>query len=127
MKRISIITLVNIFVNITSWIFVIFIFLFLVATSIFVILFTTKRQHVLHLVEKHDYPALGKLLEENAESPSLEFYLQSCATCDKSPSFLTVTRAGMEKGRLVFADLLNTTLTPQEHTALLQEIKFSNK
>jgi hypothetical protein len=78
-----------------------------------------------NLIKLHDYAAIGKMLEENMDVPGLELYLQSCPTCEKSDSFLTVTKTGKEKGRLVFTDLLNTTLTPQENKLLLEGINFA--
>lgn len=84
-----------------------------------------REMEILNSIKLHEYDAVRKLLEENADMPSLEFYLQSCKTCEKSNSFLTISKTGMQKGRLVSSDLLNTTLTPHENKLLLEEIRPS--
>ncbi len=84
-----------------------------------------RELEIRNFMKLHDYPAVGKMLEENVDIPGLELYLQSCKTCEKSDSLLTVTKTGMEKGKLAFTDLLNTTLTPRENKLLLEEINNS--
>lgn len=84
-----------------------------------------KELEIRNFIKLHGYHALGKMLEENVDVPGLEFYLQSCETCEKSDSFLTVTKTGMKNGRLTFADLLNVTLTPNENKLFVEAIKFA--
>jgi hypothetical protein len=84
----------------------------------------TKELEIRNFIKLHDYAALGNILEENVDVPGLEFYLQACATCEKSASFLTLTKTGMKNGRLAFTDLLTVTLTPHENILLGEAIKF---
>jgi hypothetical protein len=79
---------------------------------------------VLGLIRQKDFVELGKLLEENAEVPSVEIYLEGCQECDKGPSRLIVRRASLDpKGRLQFIDASQTVLPPGESALLLDQIK----
>lgn len=84
-----------------------------------------RELEVMNLIRRHEYDSIGKMLEENVNVPGLELYLQSCKTCEKSDSFLTVSKTRMDKGRLVFADLLNNALAPRERKLLQEGIDFS--
>lgn len=82
-----------------------------------------KEIDVLNLIKLKDYSNVGQALEENADVPSTEFYLQSCPVCDKSNSLLSATKVRSQNGRLTFADILSTTLTPHEKKLFVKEIK----
>lgn len=86
----------------------------------------SRELEIRNFIKLHDYAAVGKMLEENVDVPGLELYLQGCKTCEKSDSFLTVTKTGMKKGKLEFIDLLNTKPRPHENKLLLGEIRFLN-
>jgi hypothetical protein len=79
-----------------------------------------KELEIRNFIRLHDYNAVGQMLEENVDVPGLELYLQSCKTCEKSDAFLTISKTGMEKGKLALTDLLDTTLTPRENKLLLE-------
>jgi hypothetical protein len=83
-----------------------------------------KELEIRNFIKLHDYAALGNMLEENVDVPGLEFYLQACTTCEKSDSFLTLTKTGVKNGRLAFTDLLTVTLMPHENKLLVEAIKF---
>lgn len=79
---------------------------------------------VLDLIRQKGFVELGELLEENAEVPSVEMYLEGCRECDKGPSRLIVRRASLDpKGRLQFTDASQTVLPPGEGAQLLDQIK----
>src|SRR5215207_7911882 len=60
---------------------------------------------LLHLVKQKDFIELGRLMEKNAELPSLEVYFQGCAVCGQSRSDLVVRHAFQNaKGGLQFTD-----------------------
>jgi hypothetical protein len=86
-----------------------------------------KEIEILNLIKQRDFAGMGKNLEENSDSPSLELYLQGCKSCDKSNSFLTISKAKYQNGKLVFSELLRTTLKPEEKKLLVDEIKFLEK
>lgn len=77
-----------------------------------------KELEIMNLIKLNDYSGVGQALEENADVPSTEFYLQSCPTCEKSFSSLSVTKVRSVNGKLTFTDLLNTTLTPGQSKML---------
>ncbi len=83
-----------------------------------------KAAEIVNLIKQNDYVGVGKALEENPEMPSAEFYLQSCTSCDKNISFLSVTKVSRRNGKLIFTDILNTSLKPRESKLLVQEIRF---
>jgi hypothetical protein len=81
---------------------------------------------LLELIEQKDFTALGKLMDKNAELPSLEVYFQGCTVCGKSPSQLVVRRAAQgAKGILQFTDATKTTLQPNESMTLFNQFSFS--
>jgi hypothetical protein len=81
---------------------------------------------LLDLLQKKDFSGLGKLIEKNAEVPSLELYLHGCQVCGKSQSQLMVRRASQgAKGSLQFKDATQTTLQPNESVLLLNQLSFS--
>ncbi len=79
---------------------------------------------VLNLIKQRDFPAVGKMLEENPDAPSTELYLQSCISCQKSPSFLTFANARFVNGRLILKEVMKTTLSPMESNLFVKEITF---
>lgn len=83
-----------------------------------------QETNILNSIKLQDYASVGKSLEENPDLPSVELYLQSCMSCKKNDSFLSISRVRREKGRLLFTDVLNKTLTSHESKLFLDEIKF---
>ncbi len=80
---------------------------------------------LLDLIKQKDFIQLGKLIEKNAELPSVEMYLQSCEICNKSNSHLVVRRAFRgSKGGLQFSDELQTVLQTRDSTQLLNQLRF---
>jgi hypothetical protein len=80
---------------------------------------------LLDLINKKDFIELGRLMEENAELPSLEIYLQGCEVCNKSHSHLVVRHALQgPRGGLQFTDASKIILQPQESVLLLDQLKF---
>jgi len=81
---------------------------------------------VLDLIRRKDFGELGKLMEENAELPSLEVYFQGCESCGGSRSQLVVRHAFQgAKGALQFKDAAQTILQPAESRSLLKQLSFS--
>lgn len=85
-----------------------------------------KETEILNSIKQKDFTDIGAILEENSESPSLEFYLQSCKSCDKSNSSLSITLVKFLNGRLVSKEISETILKPFEKKLLVEEIKFLN-
>jgi hypothetical protein len=81
---------------------------------------------LLDLIEQKNFIELGKLMDKNAELPSLEVYFQGCEVCRKSHSHLVVRRAFQNpRAGLQFSDASKTLLHPQESTLLLDQLKFN--
>jgi len=81
---------------------------------------------VLDLIRRKDFSELGKLMEENAELPSLEVYFQGCEVCGGSRSRLVVRHAFQgTKGALQFKDAAQTILQPSESMSVLKQLSFS--
>ncbi len=87
---------------------------------------SANESFLLDLIRQKEFSRLGKLIERNAEVPSLELYLYGCQVCGKSQSQLTVRRAFQgAKGGLKFTDAVQTTLQPNESVILLNQLSFS--
>jgi hypothetical protein len=87
---------------------------------------SANESFLLDLIRQKDFSGLGKLIEQNAEVPSLEVYFQGCQVCGKSQSQLVVRRASQSaKGALQFSDASLTTLQPTESALLLNQFSFS--
>ena len=81
---------------------------------------------VLDLVRQKDFVELQKLMEPNAELPSLEVYFQGCEVCGGSQSRLVVRHAFQgAKGALQFEDTAQASLQPAESQSLLKQLSFS--
>lgn len=86
---------------------------------------SANKSVLIDLIKQKDFIELGKLMEENAELPSLELYLQGCQVCNKSHSRLVVRHAFQgPKGGMQFADTSKIVLQPQESVLLLSQLKF---
>lgn len=86
----------------------------------------TNESLILDLIRQKDFIELGKLMEPNAELPSLEVYFQGCQVCGKSQSQLVVRHASQSaKGTLQFKDAAQTILQPAESLLLLQQASVS--
>lgn len=82
-----------------------------------------KESLLLDLVRRKDFAELGTILEENADVPSVELYLQSCEKCQKGTSHLFVRRAFRNTtGRLEFSDATQATLQPRESASLSEQL-----
>ncbi len=78
-----------------------------------------KEPILLDLIQRRDFVELGQLIEENADLPSIELYMQDCEKCKKGTAHLTVRRAFRSpRGPLQFADLLQTNLQAAEKVSL---------
>ena len=87
---------------------------------------SANESFLLDLIRQKDFSELGKLIEQNAEVPSLEVYFQGCQVCGKSPSQLVVRHAFQSaKGTLQFTDAAQTVLQPTESALLLNQFSFS--
>jgi len=74
-----------------------------------------KESALLDLIKQRNFVELGQLIEENADLPSTELYVQGCEKCKKGTAQLTVRRAfKSSRGGLQFADILQTKLQPAE-------------
>jgi hypothetical protein len=81
---------------------------------------------MLDLIRQKDFAGLGKLMEPDADLPSLEVYFQGCQVCGKSQSQLVVRHAFQStKGTLQFKDTSQTILQPVESALLLQQVSPS--
>ena len=47
-----------------------------------------------------------------------EFHLQNCPSCDKTVSFLSITKVRRANGKLTFTDVSNSTLMPGQSKML---------
>jgi hypothetical protein len=81
---------------------------------------------MLDLVRQKDFVELRKLMEPNAELPSLEVYFKGCEVCGGSQSQLVVRHAFQgTKGALQFKDAAQTSLQPAESLSVLRQLSFS--
>jgi hypothetical protein len=81
-----------------------------------------KETEILNSIKQKDFGSVGALLEENSESPSLEFYLQNCSkSCEKGDSFLSVTLVNFLKGRMISKDISEITMKPIERKLFIQK------
>jgi hypothetical protein len=84
---------------------------------------TANESLVLDLVRQKDFAGLGKLIEKNADVPSLELYYQGCQICGQSQSQLVVRHTFQNgKGVLQFSDAAQTVLQSGESTQLLSQL-----
>ena len=80
---------------------------------------------LLDLIKQKDFIELGKLMDQNAELPSLEVYFQGCEVCNKGHSHLVVRHAFQgPRGGLQFTDASKIVLQSQESVLLLSQLKF---
>lgn len=85
----------------------------------------SKEMEILNSIKQKDFASVGAVLEENSESPNLEFYLQNCSkSCEKGDSFLSVTLVNFLKGRMISKDISEITMKPIEKKLFMQEMKF---
>lgn len=79
---------------------------------------------LLDLLKQKDFVELGKLIEKNAELPSLEIYFHGCEVCNKGQSRLIVRHAFQSsKGMLQFTDASQTILQPGDSVRLLNQLR----
>ena len=77
-----------------------------------------NKSMLLDLIRRRDFVEVGKLLEENADLPSIELYMKSCESCDKGISHLTVQQAMQgPRGSVQFSDISKITLQPGDRLA----------
>jgi hypothetical protein len=87
---------------------------------------SANESFLLGLIRQKDFAELGRLMEPNAELPSLEVYYQGCKVCGKGPSQLVVRRASQSaRGMLQFTDATRTILQPNESADLLSQLSTS--
>jgi hypothetical protein len=87
---------------------------------------SANESFLLDLIRQKDFSGLGKLIEQNADLPSLEVYFQGCQVCGRSPSQIVVRHASQSaKGTLQFTDAAQTMLQPNESMSLLSQLSFS--
>jgi hypothetical protein len=85
----------------------------------------TNESLVLDLIKQRDFVELGKLIEKNAEVPSLELYFRGCSGCNKSHSHLVLRQVFQgARGSLQFTDRSKIVLQPQESALLLSQLNF---
>ena len=81
---------------------------------------------LMDLINQKDFGGVGKLMESNADLPSLEVYFQGCQTCNQSHSHLLLKQASLGSGgRVQFADALKIILQPEERGLLLSQLKLT--
>lgn len=86
---------------------------------------TANETFLLDLIKHKDFIELGKLMDKNAELPSLEVYFQGCEVCNQSHSHLVVRHAFQDpRGGLQFTDASKIILQPQESVLLLSQLNF---
>jgi hypothetical protein len=87
---------------------------------------TANESALLDLIRQKDFAGMGRLMEANAELPSLEVYYRGCRACGKSQSQLVVRRAAQTaQGMLHFTDASRTVLQPGEGALLLSHVSLS--
>jgi hypothetical protein len=85
-----------------------------------------NKTFLLHLLQQKDFVELGKLIEKNAELPSLEIYLHGCQVCNQSDASLMVRHAFQSpRGALQFTDASQAILQPKDRALLLNQLRFS--
>ncbi len=80
---------------------------------------------LLDLIKQKDFIELGKLMDKNAELPSLEVYFQGCEVCNRSHSHLIVRHTIQSPRGLQFTDASKIVLQPQESVILLRQLNFT--
>jgi len=81
---------------------------------------------LMDLVKQKDFIGLERLMEKNAELPSLEVYFRGCEVCGQSQSDLVVRRAFQNtKGGLQFIDASQIILQPKESSLLLSQLSLT--
>ena len=84
----------------------------------------SKAQDLLNLIKQKDFAHLGSLLEEDANIPSLEVYIQSCDNCNSSNTWFSIRQAYLgQKGGVQFKNILRTMITPSQKGELLRKAK----
>ena len=77
-----------------------------------------NKSMLLESIERRDFVEIGKLLEENADLPSIELYMKSCESCEKGISHLTIQQAAKgPKGTVQFSDISKVTVQPRDRLA----------
>lgn len=84
----------------------------------------TQEAEILDHIKRKDFANVGAMLAKNADSPSLELYLQYCNTCDKSDSFLKITSAKFTGGKLTLNEMSEITLESENFDFLVEGIKY---
>jgi hypothetical protein len=85
-----------------------------------------KESQLLALISHKDFPGLKTLLENEAEIPSVELYLQRCETCDPNISYLNARRAySSPRGTVYFKDVAQHILNPIDSRLLSGEAGLS--
>ena len=81
-----------------------------------------KESILLDLIKRRIFVEAATLIEENADLPSTELYVQGCEKCKKGTSQLIVRRAYRgARGTLQFTDVLQIALQPTEKRLLSQQ------
>jgi len=83
-----------------------------------------KEKDLMGLLREKEFVSLGAMLEEDAEVPSNELYLQSCDTCDTQNAFLNITSVLFHNGKIATVDHWKSTLKPDEKKRLVSKIKY---
>lgn len=67
------------------------------------------------LLELRDYDGLGRELQNETNIPSLEVYVQDCATCTNSSTFLSIKRISHgPKGTLKYEQIKKMFISPSD-------------
>ncbi len=79
---------------------------------------------LLGLINQYDFFGLGQLLQEDAASPSVDIYVQSCSGCQYSKSFLSVMGySSGPNGRVSLSPMLKISITPAQNSDLLRGLE----
>jgi len=80
---------------------------------------------VVQLIDKRDFSELGKILQKDAELPSLEVYVRSCETCQTSDAFLALNKISFgQNGNIQHQSVSKTLICPSNKLTLMRELRF---
>lgn len=83
----------------------------------------SKSKNLFDFIKQKDFFTLGRILEKNTDMPSIEIYIQNCKNCNVN-TWLLVKQVYVSKtGKVVFNNILQTTITPLQKNELIREAK----
>jgi hypothetical protein len=76
----------------------------------------------MELFNRRDFVGLLRMLREDTEAPSVEFYIRTCKTCSTFPTYLTGVAISLHKGQPRSKLLMAQALNSSERHAVISEL-----